>query len=152
MKIIYPDIEKLIEFHKQLIQIWLDKWEWWSFWFLWWKDETDLQSIIDFIKNDDYYPDLVDKVTHLMYVVNKNHIFADWNKRSSIYFSAYFLSLNIFDNNLVEKYIRELEDIAVLVADNKISKDVLFEILSCLVNYEEYSEELKLQIYNSIEN
>lgn len=152
MKIIYPDIEKLIEFHKQLIQIWLDTWEWWSFWFLWWKDKTDLQSIIDFIKNDDYYPHLIDKITHLMYSVNKNHIFADWNKRSSIYFSAYFLSLNIFDNTLVEKYIRELEDIAVLVADNKISKDVLFEIISCLVNYEDYNEDLKLQIYNSIKN
>lgn len=58
--------------------------------------KTDLNSIIEFIKNDDYYPELEDKVTHLMFSINKNHIFADWNKRSSIYFSAYFLSLNIF--------------------------------------------------------
>ncbi len=150
MKIIYPDIEKLIEFHSQIIQIWLDKWEWWSFWFLWWKDKTDLNSVIEFIKNDDYYPELEDKITHLMFSINKNHIFADWNKRSSIYFSAYFLSLNVFDNSLVEKYIRELEDIAVYVADNKISKDLLGKIIKCLINYEEYDEELKLKIYNSI--
>lgn len=150
MKIIYPDIEKLIEFHFQIIQIWLDKWEWWSFWFLWWKDKTDLNSVIEFIKNDDYYPELEDKVTHLMFSTNKNHIFTDWNKRISIYFSAYFLSLNVFDNSLLEKYIRELEDIAVYVADNKISKDLLGKIIKCLINYEEYDEELKLKIYNSI--
>lgn len=85
-----------------------------------------------------------------MFSVNKNHIFMDWNKRSSIYFSAYFLSLNIFDNYLVEKYIRELEDVAIYVADNKISKDLLWNIIQCLINYEEYSEELKIKIYNSI--
>lgn len=152
MKIIYPDVQKLIELHNNLIQIWLDEWEWWSFWFLWWKDKTSLQSIIDFVKNDDYYPNLIDKIVYLMYSINKNHIFVDWNKRSSIYFSAYFLLLNIFDDNLVKKYIRELENIAVLVADNKISKDVLFEIISCLISYEEYNEELRLKIYNSMKD
>ena len=39
MKIIYPNLEKLLEFHSKIIKIWLEKWEWWSFWFLWWKDE-----------------------------------------------------------------------------------------------------------------
>ena len=150
MKIIYPNLEKLLEFHSKIIKIWLEKWEWWSFWFLWWKDESDLKSIIEFIKNDNYSPRLEDKITHLMFSVNKNHIFMDWNKRSSIYFSAYFLSLNIFDNYLVEKYIRELEDVAIYVADNKISKSLLWDIIQCLINYEEYSEELKIKIYNSI--
>lgn len=150
MQIIYPNIEKLIDFHSQIIQIWLDKWEWWSFWFLWWKDKTYLESIINFIQSDLYYPTLEEKITHLFFSINKNHIFVDWNKRSSIYFSAYFLSLNIFDNSLVEKYIRELEDIAVQVADNKITKEVLLEIIWCIINYDEYSEELKLKIYNSI--
>lgn len=36
------------------------------------------------------------------------------------------------------------------VADNKISKDLLGKIIKCLINYEEYDEEIKLKIYNSI--
>jgi death-on-curing protein len=72
MRIIYPDIEKLIEFHTKIIEIWLDKWEWWSFGFLWWKDKSDLQSIVDFIKSDLYYPNIEDKITHLFYSINKN--------------------------------------------------------------------------------
>lgn len=150
MKIIYPEAQELIELHERIIFIWLEQWEWWSYWFLWWKDKTYIQSILDFIQNDDYYPELEDKITHLMYAVNKNHVFVDGNKRSSIYFSAYFLSLNIFDNDLVEKYIRELEDISVAVADNRIDKETLLEIISSIVNYEEYSEALKLNIFNSI--
>ena len=31
MKIIYPNIEKLLEFHSKIIKIWLEKWEWWKF-------------------------------------------------------------------------------------------------------------------------
>ena len=151
MKIIYPDIEKLIEYHKNIINIWLEKWEWWSFWFLWWKNKTDLESIINFIESDLYYPTLEEKITQLFFSINKNHIFTDWNKRSSIAFSAYFLSLNIFDNSLITKYIRELEDITVQVADNKISKDLLLKIISSIINYnDDYNEEIKLEIYNSI--
>ena len=151
MIIIYPNIEKLIEYHENIINIWLEKWEWWSFWFLWWKNKTDLESIINFIESDLYYPTLEEKITQLFFSINKNHIFADWNKRSSIYFSAYFLSLNIFDNSLITKYIRELEDITVQVADNKISKDLLLKIISSIINYnDEYNEEIKLEIYNSI--
>ncbi|MBS8121625.1 death-on-curing protein [Candidatus Vampirococcus lugosii] len=150
MKINYPDIDKLIEFHYKIIQLGLDKGEGGSFGFLGGKDKSDLNSIIEFIKNDDHYPKLEDKITHLMFSINKNHIFVDGNKRSSIYFSAYFLSLNISDNDLVKRYIRELEDITVYVADNKISKNLLGEIINSILNYEEYNEELKLKIFNSI--
>ena len=149
---IYPEnIEILEYFHKRIIELWLENWEWWSFWYLWWKDKSDLNSVIEFIKNDDYYKTFEEKLTHLVYAINKNHIFADWNKRSSIYFGAYFLEINSLEF-MVEKFLREMENITVYVADNKIKKDLLQKIITSLIYEDDYSEELKLEIYNSINN
>jgi len=188
---IYPEnIEILEHFHKRIIELWLENWEWWSFWYLWWKDKSDLQSIIEFIKNDLYYGTFEEKLTHLVYAVNKNHIFADWNKRSSIYFWAYFLEINwlhsilknkyftdesyylqikhkdnekelektfknlinLFTDELINKFLKEMENMTVYVADNKIKKDLLQKIITSLIYEDSYSEELKLEIYNSINN
>lgn len=149
---IYPEnIEVLEYFHKRIIELWLENWEWWSFWYLWWRDKSDLQSVIEFIKNDDYYKTFEEKLTHLVYAINKNHIFVDWNKRSSIYFWAYFLELNSLEF-MVEKFLREMENITVYVAENKIKKDLLQKIITSLIYEDDYSEELKLEIYNSINN
>ena len=49
-----------------------------------------LESSLEHIQNDLYYPDLEDKLTHLFFSINKNHSFQDGNKRSSIALSAYF--------------------------------------------------------------
>lgn len=49
-----------------------------------------LESVLDHIQNDLYYPELEDKLTHLVFSVNKNHAFSDGNKRSSIALGAYF--------------------------------------------------------------
>jgi death on curing protein len=49
-----------------------------------------LESVIEHVQNDTYYPELEDKVCHLFFSINKNHAFNDGNKRSSIILSAYF--------------------------------------------------------------
>lgn len=104
-----------------------------------------LDSIIDFVQNDIYYKELEDKLTYLVYAINTGHCFTDGNKRSSIALSAYFLAINncIF---LVEKFITKMENIAVDVADNRINKDLLFEIISSIIYEDDYSEELKLKL------
>ena len=108
-----------------------------------------VDSVIDHIQNDLYYPEIEDKVCHLFYSINKNHAFNDGNKRTSIILSAYFLELNGYDF-IVSYFIREMENIAVHVADNKIDKDLLHEIISSILYDTEYSEELQLKIFNSI--
>ena len=113
------------------------------------KDLGNLESPLGHIQNDDYYPDLEDKVTHLVFSINKNHAFTDGNKRTSIALGAFFLELNGLDN-MVSKFIIEMENIAVNVADNKIDKDLLFEIINSLIYDEDYSEELKLKIIASL--
>lgn len=107
-----------------------------------------LKSILDHVKNDTYYPEIEHKLTHLFYSVNKNHAFADGNKRSSIALSAYFMEINGFDFR-VSKFMVETENLAVDVADNIIDKDLLFDIIGSILYEEDYSEELKLKIIKS---
>jgi len=104
-----------------------------------------LDSVIEHIQNNDYYPELEHKITHLFYAVNKNHSFQDGNKRASIALSAYFLEINKCAF-CVERFITEMENIAVDVADDRIDKDLLFDIISSIIYEDDYSEELKLRI------
>ena len=113
------------------------------------KDYGNIDSPINHIQNDDYYPSFEEKLTHLVYSFNKNHAFNDGNKRTSIAMGAFFLEVNGL-NTFVDKFIIEMENIAVTVADNVIDKDLLHEIITSIINEEEYNEELKLKIIHSL--
>ncbi|GIZ08063.1 type II toxin-antitoxin system death-on-curing family toxin [Flavobacterium sp. UMI-01] len=108
-----------------------------------------VDSVLEHIKNDLYYPEFENKVCHLFYSINKNHAFEDGNKRTSIVLSAYFLEVNGFDFK-VSHFIKEMENIAVHVADNKIDKDLLQEIITSILYENSYEEELQLKIINAI--
>ena len=110
-----------------------------------------LESSLEHIQNDLYYYSLEDKLTHLFFSVNKNHSFHDGNKRSAIALSAYFLEINNCDF-IVSRFMKEMENLAVDVADNLIDKDLLLEIITSLIYEEDYSEELKIKIINAKQN
>ena len=67
------------------------------------------------------------------------------NKRTSTTLGAFFLELNGLDS-IVSKFIIEMENISAHVADKKIEKEILFEIIQSLIYEEEYPEELELKI------
>ncbi len=104
-----------------------------------------LESSIEHIKNDLYYPNIEDKLTHLFFSINKNHCFNDGNKRASIALSAYFLEINNC-SFIIPRFIEQMENITVDVADNRIDKELLYEIIISLLYEEDYSESLKLKI------
>ena len=108
-----------------------------------------LESPLAHIKNDDYYPLLEDKLTHLVFSINKNHAFADGNKRSSIALGAYFLELNGYEH-CISFFVQQMENITVWVADNKIDKYLLKEIITSLIYEDDFSETLKLSIARAI--
>ncbi|TDE01536.1 type II toxin-antitoxin system death-on-curing family toxin [Flavobacterium sandaracinum] len=108
-----------------------------------------VDSVLEHIQNDSYYPEFENKVCHLFYSINKNHAFEDGNKRSSIVLTSYFLEVNGFDFK-VSHFIREMENIAVQVADNKIDKDLLQEIITSILYESDYDEALQLKIVNAI--
>lgn len=104
-----------------------------------------LESSIEHMKNDLYYPNFEDKLTHIFFSINKNHCFNDGNKRASIALSAYFLEINNC-GFIVPKFIEKMENISVDVADNKIDKDLLFEIIYSILYEYDFNEGLKLKI------
>lgn len=107
-----------------------------------------LESVLNHIQNDLYYPEFETKVTHLVFSVNKSHAFSDGNKRSSIALGAYFLELNGLEY-CVDRFIIEMENISVHVADNRIDKDLLHEIIYSIINEDDFSEELRLKIIDA---
>ncbi|MDQ6477651.1 type II toxin-antitoxin system death-on-curing family toxin [Dyadobacter sp. LHD-138] len=109
------------------------------------KDLGNISSPLQHILNDDYYPTFEEKLNHLVFSFNKFHGFTDCNKRTSIALGAFFLEVNGLDV-FVNKFIIEMENIAVTVADNIIDKDLLQEIITSIINEEDYSEDLKLKI------
>ena len=62
---------------------------------------------------------------------------------------AFFLIVNGLDV-FADKFIIEMENIAVTVADNLIDKDLLFEIIFSIINEEDYNEELKIKIIDAL--
>ena len=114
------------------------------------KDIGQLESPLQHIQNDWYYPEMEDKLTHLVFSINKNHAFNDGNKRSSLALGAYFLELNGFDY-VVKRFVKEMENIAVWVADNVIDKALLHQIISSVLYEDDYSESVKLAIVEAVE-
>lgn len=113
------------------------------------KDYGNIDSPLYHIQNDDYYPFFEEKLCHLVFSFNKFHAFNDGNKRTSIAVGAFFLEINGLDI-LVDKFIIEMENIAVAVADNLIDKELLCEIISSILCEPDYSEELKLKIIHAL--
>ena len=109
-----------------------------------------LDSVLQNIQNDDYYPGFVDKLTHLFYCTCEFHCFADGNKRLAISLSAQFLLLNGY-LAVAKDCFSIPENISYQVAAGKISKELLHKIMAAIMDRTyEIDEELKLEIYNAI--
>jgi len=144
MRLFYIDIEQAKEIHRKTVEVSgggddgiLDT--------------GNLESVLEHIQNDDYYPSFEDKLTHLFFCANKFHCFSDGNKRIAIALGAYFLLMNgyVF---IVSRFIGEMENISYHVASGAIDKDLLFEVICSVINEPEINEETKLKIVVAISN
>lgn len=91
-----------------------------------------------------YYSSFEEKLNHLVFAVNKFHAFNDGNKRSSVVLGAYFLELNGYDY-CVKKFVQEMENIVVWLAEGKISKELLLKLITSIIMDDDYPETLKLE-------
>jgi death-on-curing protein len=107
-----------------------------------------LESSLTHIQNDLYYPEFTDKLTHLVFSIVQFHVFSDGNKRSSIALGAYFLQLNGYD--LTKKFVKEMENIVVWLAEGKIDKDLLGVLVESLIYEDDYNETLKLRLFLAV--
>jgi len=108
-----------------------------------------LESVLAHIQNDDYYPTLEVKLTHLFFCACKFHCFQDGNKRIAITLCAKML-LNNGYLYCVTPFIRESENISYHVAAGRIDKELLEEFITAVINGDEEDEALKLKIFNAI--
>ena len=96
-------------------------------------DTGKLDSVLQNIQNDDYYPTFVDKITHLFFCTCQFHCFADGNKRLAITLSAQFLLFNGYMAT-AKNFFTVMENISYQVAAGKIDKELLYEIISAVTN------------------
>ena len=110
-----------------------------------------LESVLENIQNDDYYPNFADKLTHLFFCACEFHCFVDGNKRIAITLSAQFLLLNGY-MAVAKSFFTEMENISYHVAAGKITKELLHRILTGVLDGTYDSDEsLKLEIFNAID-
>ncbi len=112
-------------------------------------DDGRIKSIIEHIKNDDYYNTFEEKLTHIFYSFARSHCFVDGNKRIAIAAGVLFMNLNGYTFRIKE-FITEMENYSLHVASGKIEKDLLREIIEAIIMDELDREVLKLKIYDAI--
>ena len=142
MPICYITIEQAVETHKKTV----DKSGGGIIGYL---ELGKIESVLEHIKNDTYYPTFADKLTHLFFSACKYHSFLDGNKRIAITLCAQFLLLNgyLF---CVRQFLHEMENISYHVADGSIDKELLKEIMTAVLDKDMDSEILKLKLLNAI--
>ena len=136
------DIDEVIKLHERVLEI--------SGGLPGIKNIGYIESPLQHIQNDMYYPEFEMKLNHLIFSINKFHAFEDGNKRTSVAVGAKFLELNGF-GYVVSKFLKEMENIAVCVADDIISKEFLQEIVYSIIYEDDYDEDLKIRIAESLE-
>ncbi len=142
MTIVYLTLEQAVEVHQKTVEVSgggargsLDL--------------GKLESVLQHIQNDSYYPVFEDKLTHLFFSACKFHCFQDGNKRIAITLCAQML---LFNGYLYcsSHFIREMENISYHVAAGNIGKDLLRDIITAVIQGDENNEELKLKILHAI--
>lgn len=109
------------------------------------KDPGRLESVLEHLKNDVYYPTFTIKLAHLVFVVVKFHMFNDGNKRSSISLGAYFLNINGY-SYCSDTFIEEMENIVLWVAQGLIDEELLREVVDAIISNNVLTENVKVKL------
>lgn len=113
-------------------------------------DTGKLDSVLQHIQNDDYYPTFLDKIVHLFFCSCKFHCFTDGNKRIAITLSALFLLKNGY-MAIANIFFREMENVSYHVAAGHIDEELLREIMDAILSSTYgLDEDLKLRVLNAI--
>lgn len=113
------------------------------------REPERLDSVLMHIRNDDYYPTIEAKLTHLFFSICKFHAFIDGNKRLAINVCTQMLLINGFIY-CAKTFINRAENISYHVASGRISKELLGDWITEIVWEDEESESMQLRIYQAI--
>lgn len=113
------------------------------------RDEGEILATLEFVRNDDYYPSFTDKLSYLVYGFCHGHYFLDGNKRIALTIGVFFLLQNGY-YCAAQNFMEKVEAIIYHVASGKVDRELLNEILICVVNGFDYSDELKIDLAHRI--
>jgi death-on-curing protein len=113
------------------------------------RDEGGILATLEFVRNDDYYPSFTDKLSYLVYGFCHGHYFLDGNKRIALTIGVFFLLQNGY-YCAAQNFMEKVEAIIYHVASGKVDRELLNEVLICVVNGFDYSDELKIDLAHRI--
>lgn len=115
------------------------------------RDKGGIESILNFVQDDLYYPTFEDKLTYLVFRFCRGHFFNDGNKRIALTIGLAFLLYNGY-MLIAQTFMAEMEAIILYVASGNIAEDLLKRIISCIIDQQDYPENLKLDIINAMQS
>ena len=113
------------------------------------RDEGGIKSVLEFIQNDLYYPDFVSKLSYLVFRFCSGHFFNDGNKRIALTLGVYFLHKNGHFWAAVQ-FMKRMEAIVYHIAASHIDDELLLRIMGCIVECQDFDEELKIEIVHAM--
>lgn len=114
------------------------------------RDRGSLEYLLEIIKDDEYFPDLISKLSRLVYGISRGHVFSDGNKRMGMIVGAYFLSINgLYDPSFC--FLQRMESITLHIANGNIDEELLPLIMNPLIQGKDYPENVKIMLKEAIE-
>lgn len=114
------------------------------------RNEGGIRMMLENMQNDCYYPEIADKAAYMMFSLCRGHYFSECNKRISVTLTMFFLMQNGY-YFAAQTFMKDTEEIALDLAAGCMDKELLTEIMHCLVNSEPYSESILLGLMNARE-
>ena len=114
------------------------------------RDKERLESVLEFVQNDLYYPTFEDKLTFLVSRICTGHLFNDGNKRMSLTLGVYFLHKN-GRYWAATTFMSQMAAIIMHVAAGNINAELLARIIPNVIKGKDFSEELKIDIKHAME-
>jgi len=114
------------------------------------RDQGGIESVLDFVQNDLYYPDFVSKLSYLVFRFCSGHFFNDGNKRVALTLGTYFLHKN-GHFWAAAQFMQRMEAIVYHIAASNIGNELLSRIMVCIVDCQDFDERLKLDIINAMQ-
>ncbi|MCR4852352.1 MAG: type II toxin-antitoxin system death-on-curing family toxin [Prevotella sp.] len=113
------------------------------------RDKERLESILEFVQNDLYYPTFEDKLTFLVSRICTGHLFDDGNKRMSLTLGVYFLHKN-GRFWAATTFMTHMASFIMHMAAGRIDEELLSRIIPFVINGKEFNEELQIDIAHAI--
>lgn len=114
------------------------------------RDKGGIESLLGFMQNDLYYPDFVSKLSYMVFRFCSGHFFIDGNKRIALTLGVYFLHKN-GHFWAAAQFMQRMEAIVYHIAASNINDDLLLRIVNCVVDCNDFDEELKIDIINAMQ-